>query len=43
MEAARKTLLVIGTSGSNEISDYILGNSIKNIVRDGSVPMFIFH
>ncbi|SEM81686.1 Nucleotide-binding universal stress protein, UspA family [Syntrophus gentianae] len=43
MEAIRKTLLVIGTSGSNELSDYILGNSIKNMVRDGSIPMFIFH
>jgi nucleotide-binding universal stress UspA family protein len=43
MEGIRKTLLVIGTSGSNELSDYILGNSIKNMVRDGSIPMFIFH
>lgn len=43
MEAVRKTLLVIGTSGSNDLSDYILGNSIKNMVRDGSIPMFIFH
>jgi len=43
METAGKTLLVIGTSGSNEISDYILGNSIKNIVRDGTIPLFIFH
>jgi len=43
METVRKTLLVIGTSGSNDLSDYILGNSIKNMVRDGSIPMFIFH
>ena len=43
MESTRKTLLVIGTSGSSELSDYILGNSIKNIVRDGSIPLFIFH
>ena len=43
MEAGRKTLLVIGTSGTNELSDYILGNSIKNMVQDGSIPMFIFH
>jgi len=43
MEAAGKTLLVIGTSGSNEIADYLLGNSIKNILRDGTIPLFIFH
>jgi len=43
MEATRKTLLVIGTSGSNEISSFLLGNSLKNIVRDGSIPLFIFH
>jgi nucleotide-binding universal stress UspA family protein len=43
MEGERKTLLVIGTSGSNELADYLLGNSIKNIVQDGSIPLFIFH
>jgi len=43
MEATRKTLLVIGTSGSNEISSFLLGNSLKNIVQDGSIPLFIFH
>jgi len=43
MEAERKTLLVIGTSGSNEISSFLLGNSLKNLMRDGSIPLFIFH
>jgi nucleotide-binding universal stress UspA family protein len=43
MEATRKTLLVIGTSGSNDISNFFLGNSIKNIVHDGTIPLFVFH
>jgi nucleotide-binding universal stress UspA family protein len=43
MEETRKTLLVIGTSGSNDISDFFLGNSIKNIVHDGTIPFLVFH
>jgi nucleotide-binding universal stress UspA family protein len=42
-EKTCKTLLVIGTNGNNELSDYIIGNSIKNIVQDGSIPLFIYH
>lgn len=42
-EGQCKTLLVTGTNGNNELSDYILGNSIKHIIEDGSVPLFIFH
>ncbi|OPY89813.1 MAG: Universal stress protein family protein [Syntrophus sp. PtaU1.Bin208] len=43
MEEEKKTLLVIGTSASNEIASFFLGNSLKNVVRDGSIPLFIFH
>ncbi|MGE5344066.1 MAG: universal stress protein [Candidatus Omnitrophota bacterium] len=42
-ETSTKTLLVIGTNGTNELSDYILGNSIKHIVEDGTIPLFIYH
>lgn len=43
MGEGKKTLLVIGTSASNEVASFFLGNSLKNVVRDGSIPLFIFH
>jgi len=42
-EQTKKTLLVIGTNGNNELTDLILGNSIKNIILDGTIPLFIYH
>lgn len=43
MDDIQNTLLVIGTNGNNEVTDYIFGNSIKKLVDDGSVPLFIYH
>jgi nucleotide-binding universal stress UspA family protein len=43
LENICKTLLVIGTNGNNELTDYIVGNSIRSIVQDGTIPLFICH
>lgn len=43
MAETRKTMLVIGTSGSNEIAEFFLGSSTKKVMLDGTIPLFIFH
>lgn len=43
MDDIQNTLLILGTNGRDEVTDYIFGNSIKKLVDDGSMPLFIYH
>jgi len=36
-------MLLIGTNGRDHVTDYLFGNSLKRLLEDGSIPLFIYH